>query len=355
MKYDSLYTPSDEFFVVNIGHPNGKERDPSLTPIRISLPKPPKLSLIDGYGLAPEDQVFTRQLMPEKLINLESEVRRDLELRSKRNVNLRVNGYTIINEIWNRIENNRVYFEKEISWIRKMWWYRLNGYWFFCNGKPTFLSPWHFMYLNFWKIEGRIYPEYRDRNRKIELFWYYLRNTKETFKTIDKDGHPVLNEDGEYEMIELPFRTFYGPVEPKGRREGISNESQNAQYEETSRITGSIAAIFSTGEKSARDLFKDKTVKSWRNMPFFFQPNFDGVYDVSSEINFKLPRNIVVGNQLNSRIAFAQSAFGIEFDSQRTTFEIYDEEGKTIECDVSERWDTHKQGLATGKDRKSVV
>jgi hypothetical protein len=286
--------------------------------------------------------------MPDKLINLQSEVKRDLELRSQRNINLRVTGITIINEIWNRIESNRAYFEKEIAWIRRMWYFRLHGYWCFIKGKPTYLSPWHFFYLNFWKIEGRIYPEYRDRNRKIELFWHYLRHTKETFKDINKDGDPVLNEDGEYEMIELPFRTFYGPVEPKGRREGISNESQSAQYEETSRTIGAIAAIFSTGEKSASDLFKDKTVKSWQNMPFFFQPNFDGIYDQSKEINFKRPRHTVSGNQLNSRISFAQSAFGIEFDSQRTTFEIFDEEGKTVECDVEERWDTHKQGLATG-------
>ena len=44
------YKPADESFLINIGHPNGKEPDQSLTPIRISLPTPPKLSLIDGYG-----------------------------------------------------------------------------------------------------------------------------------------------------------------------------------------------------------------------------------------------------------------------------------------------------------------
>jgi hypothetical protein len=60
----SRYLPADLSFVVNQGHPEGTDPDPDLTPIRISLPIPPKLELIDGYGLLPEEQYFRRQKCP---------------------------------------------------------------------------------------------------------------------------------------------------------------------------------------------------------------------------------------------------------------------------------------------------
>src|SRR3972149_956498 len=128
----SQYLPADEDFVVNIGHPDGTERDPSLTPIRISLPSPPKLELIDGYGLHPLDQKFRRIQIPDKLIVLEKKVKKDFESRQDDNgitilkANETLTGYKIVEEIWKRIQENIDEYKDEIDFIRKIWWHRLN-------------------------------------------------------------------------------------------------------------------------------------------------------------------------------------------------------------------------------------
>ncbi len=57
------------------------ENDPDLRPIRISLPAPPKVELIAGYGLPYKDQRFKRQEMPVKLQRLEKQALSKLEER----------------------------------------------------------------------------------------------------------------------------------------------------------------------------------------------------------------------------------------------------------------------------------
>ena len=346
MIYD--YQPADKDILINGGNPITGKPDPSIMPIRLSLPNPPDVKLIDGYGLKPEDQYFRRAEIPEKLVALKRKVERDLYRESKTSKNDTVNGYKILNEIWEQLESHLEDYKDEIKWIRTQWYHRFFGYWFFNKGKPTYITGWNWMYLNYWKLEGSVIPQYRNRNRKTFLFWDYIYKTHETFKHLDKDGNGILNEYGEYEMIDQYYKTFLGVINPKGRREGISSMCQLAQFEDTSRKIGGVAAIFSKEAKSALKLFRDKTVAPWKALPFFFLPVWDGIWDQSNEIEFNRPRNIVLGDELNSRIGYAHSAFGPEYDSQKGTFYIFDESGKCKECSVEQRWMTHKQSLAQG-------
>ena len=60
------YMPPEKSFLVNFG-------SKTIKPIRISLPKPPKIELIDGYGLPAHQQVFKRKEFPQALIDLEKQ------------------------------------------------------------------------------------------------------------------------------------------------------------------------------------------------------------------------------------------------------------------------------------------
>jgi hypothetical protein len=53
-----LYKPYKPWFGVNLG-------DRNLKPVYISLPKPPKPELVDGYGLHPDEQYFRRKEIPQ--------------------------------------------------------------------------------------------------------------------------------------------------------------------------------------------------------------------------------------------------------------------------------------------------
>jgi hypothetical protein len=346
------YVEADKSFLVNQGHPEGLDSDQDLTPIRISLPHPPKLELIDGYGLPSEEQYWRRLKIPETLIQLEEKIIRELQGRSARNSNLRVNGQKIIDAIWEEITENKDHYKFEIEFIKKQWYYRIYGYWFYNNGKPTYICGWHYMYLTWWYNVNYVghYAEYRERDRKNFLFWYYTYTTKETFKNIDPITNLAIpNEKGNYEMIEMSFRTCYGPVQPKNRRGGTTNMTLCAIYCETTDRLGKHGAILSQNSESAYKLFSGILVRAWEKMPFFFKPTWDGYYNQETVIKFSRPKNIVVGEELKSKLDFAQSARGSEYDGDTVDFADIDEPGKTFECDTTERWSMFKQTLSIGE------
>ena len=47
---------------------------------------------------------------------------------------------------------------------------RREGIWFLNNGKPTYITGSHYMYIQWSKIDVG-YPEYRDANRRLFIFW----------------------------------------------------------------------------------------------------------------------------------------------------------------------------------------
>ena len=344
------YLPADDSFIINCGSPSLNDYDQDLTPIRISLPKPPRKELIEGFGLAPEDQFWKRPKMPQRLIDLEEQVTR--ELKETETINKKVNGQMIIDKIWDEINKEQGEWLEEINFIKRQWYHRIFGYWFYNNGKPTYICGWHYMYLTWWyngKYKNK-YAEYRERDRKNYLFWWYLFNTRETFAKLDpKTDIAIPEEDGTYKMIELSFRTSYGCVQPKNRRGGTTNMVECIIYCETSQRLNKHGAILSLDSESAYKLFNGILVKTWEKMPFFFKPTWGGFYNQESAIKFNRAKSIVIGNDLNSRIDYAQSARGSEYDGDTIDYALIDESGKTKEADVTERWSMIKQTLSIGE------
>jgi hypothetical protein len=343
-----LYKNADEYFIINAGHPYDVKYDPDedLIPIYINLPKPPKPELIENYGLPALEQIWHRPKTPERLALLEKKVKRDLELNASKNDV--VNGYKIINAIWKELTNNAQDYKEELDWISRMWYHRLNGYWIYIKGKPTYICGWHFTYLTFWKIDGSFYPRYQDRDRRELLSWKYFYDTKESFADLDEKGRAIPNSFGKYKTIEMAYKTFFGIIEPKGRRQGVSNKAQCVQFEIISRKKSALGVIFSMSEESANKLFKNITVRAFRHMPFFFLPLWDGAYDQSKEIYFNRPKFLILGDDLQSRVTHAESAYGGEFDGQKIDAAVFDEPGKSGSIDTSARWAVHKRAMALG-------
>ena len=322
-KIKHTYEPHDRSFLVNDG-------DPDLIPIRISLPDPPKLELIEGYGLPPEEQRFKRVEMPLKLQQLQRKIIDTLNKRANDNRQFIITYYNFSLEFWETLDDNRDYYEKEIDFIKRMWWHRINGYWFFNRGKPTFITGWHFMYLNFWHmpdVKGG-YPEYRERDKDEFYFHYYAYTTTETFARLDERGWAIPNDDGSYDMIDLERRVCYGLGQPKNRRSGNTNKGLSNIMEICTRTIGTdgVGVMSYTGE-NAKKHYKGKVMPAWDEYPLFFRP-----YSLSKarpkSLIFNTPSNDFVNKGLGNSFTYAETSNAKFYDGTKLMGVLEDECGK---------------------------
>ena len=183
------YMPAEKSFLVNFGSKN-------LKPIRISLPKPPKIEQIDGYGLPSHQQVFKRKEFPPALIALEKQAYDHFKAKK---IN---NNYEIQEYFWDTLKAKAKELKEEIKFMKHFIWHMHNGYWCFIDGQPTYIPGWHFSYLHLHYMtleKGEGYPEFSIRQNRRFLFREYIYNTTETFADVDEKGK-AIKVDGKYRM-----------------------------------------------------------------------------------------------------------------------------------------------------------
>ncbi len=300
-QYEKLYKKAPRFFMVH-------ENDPDLSPIKVPIPSDcPDIRTIDGYGEHPTNQKFKRPKVPQRLLDLEDELG-DLEL---------------IEEF---LAKEQIEYRDEIDFIEEQWRRRDEGYWFFNNGTPTYISGTHYLYISYWEIDIGV-PNYRDRDRR---FFIFLQMT-------DNDDDCM------------------GVVYPKHRREGATHKAQVWIYDYVSTHKRSYGGIQSATEGHARDVFTEHMVPGWKSLPFFFKPKFEGTTNPKREISFNEPsirvskgkmsvrKNEYLGSKINYKSADVKA-----YDSRKLHRYHNDECGKTNEIDVNDRHGTIKQCLVEG-------
>lgn len=257
-------------------------------------------------------------------------------------------------DVWAELETNQDKYQSEIKWIEEQWYYYFNGFWFYNDGKLTYLDGWHYCYLNHWKFGGGIIPEYRDRDRK----WYhavrYCYTTKE-FPIVDEHGRLVWEDKDSrrLKMGEANRKVCMGYTDPKGRRAGDSNKHLCAQYMETITHFGKNSGIISSsGDHAKKKLFDEILVSGWQQMPFFFKPITSSNENPESELRFSAPRKRATGaklqDQLKSKIDYSSTALSTQYDGGKEFWLLADEGGKTVEADVYERHQQLKECVSQG-------
>ena len=324
------YQNADRFVWVNTG-------DKDLIPIKIDLPEPPEFHLIEGWGIPAHEQKWQPPKLPKRL----------KELQGK---------YEMIDEIWTELEDHPDIYDQEIAFIKREWYRRLNGYWFFNNGKPTYIDGWHYFYCGWYNIDVGL-PKYRDRDRRFFLFARKIFNEKQAPRCNEK-GFAIKNDDGEYEWIDFGKRLFYGFNYPKHRREGATYKAECINYEIISRTLGAWGGIQSMNDVQSRKCFLRHLVGPWKKLPFFFKPNYEGSTSPKTELSFSPP-----AKRLSSRGSLSTSELGLEsginyemadpsaYDGDKLYFHHDDEVGKLkkgLSC-----WDRHtvvKECLVMGSE-----
>lgn len=347
-EYESLYKPADTSFSVN-------DLDPDRKTIVISLPKPPPLHMIEGWGLHPDQQYFRRLETPQRLSLLEADVLRELQDLKKDNRQETITGYKIIENFWQRLEDNASEYEKEIEFIKKVWYHRVYGFWFFNDGKPTYITGRHFMFLNFFTMpdvkENGGKPEYRDRHRREFLFRDYLKVAHHTFAKRDEKGWAVAEDDGHYEMVDMGMRLFYGNIHPKSRRNGSTIMGLHNMIEGAEMGYGRYSTIISKDGESTEEHYNLRLLPSWGARPYFIRPMWNGTA-APTQIKYFPAKNAYTTDGLMSVIDYTSSAGVVKKDGSKFNgFIEFDEEGKS-EVDVLQRWDVYKNSMALGDGTK---
>lgn len=322
------YLPHDKYCIIN-------EDDPVIRQVVLRLPDPPPLELIDGYGLDPVDQKFRRKVTPLKLQLIEKRARKKIEEYVDSGINNRANGYHVQKEFWRIIEDEKDSLKEEIKWVKDNWWYLTNGYWFFCHGKPTWISPWYFFFLNFYYIEeAALYPEYRDRDRRAELAAWYAYTCTESFKDVDDKGNALSME-----MIDYGNRLFYGLAEPKRRRGGATARSLAHGLWILISEESVYCDIVADVGKHAKGIFDEKLSPAWYHLPLWIKPVWDGEERPSRSISLMHPKTVMKERCLGSEFGFTESSAERANDSRRLGYLLSDEEGKgASRADVKRRW-----------------
>ena len=324
------------------------EDDPALTPIRLSLPTPPRLELIDGYGLEPKKQKFKAAELPHKLKRLEELALKKVKDLAENDKSYTATIYKVQKEYWKMLSEEREYYKEEIEWVKKQWWHIVNGYWFFCNGKPTFITGWNYFYLNFWNIDGQFKPDYRDRDRKEFIFFDYSYTTHETFANLDRNGLAVANDDGSYDMIEMENRTCFGVGQNKNRRSGNTNKGLSIVYLMTCTHRGTDGGvILSMSGDSSEKHMDGKLLPSWRKMPMFLKPITSSRNNPDSIIH-RAPNSVMGEDSLENAISMAESAQSTAVDGNKYWCMLIDESGKATTVDVRERHGVAMHCISTG-------
>jgi len=301
-KYLAEYKKPKKYVVVN-------NDDTDLVPVELPMPLCPPIDTIDGYGLPAKEQKFQKPTYPIVLKELEERLE-DIQL------------------IYEELKNNQSKYLKEIKFIELQWKRRLNGYWFFNNGEPTYITGSNYLYISFWEIDIGV-PEYRSRDRKFFLF--------ADFCTFDSNS--------------------FGFNYPKHRREGATNKVQCWLYESTSRLNRKHSGIQSATEDHAKDVFQDHLIPGWKSLPFFFKPIFQGNTDPKRVLLFREPaEKVVKGKVISKKSTALQSKIDFKssdikgYDSRKLLRYHSDECGKTTDTDILLRHNVVKQCLLLGRN-----
>lgn len=277
----------------------------SIYGVQCVLPRAPQGKLIDNFPLPKSEQKFKRVEIPSIFD----------ELRFDRDEN----------PIYN--EEHTKFINSELDRIFK------DGYWFYNFGVPTYITPLHYFYLNYWTLEDGTRPEYRECDR---LWFYYLQ-----------------------ECEKRPY--CYGIIRIKKRREGATSQTACWLYWKAIATQKTRCGIVSKKNSDAYDCFNYMIMAGFRNLPLFIKPRASDP-ESTTNLHFIKPkskRSKVAGKGklfdedfgLDSTINYQATGLN-SYDSGRLSALLIDEAGKwKPNIPVSRYWPIVKKTMTQGAKR----
>ena len=202
--------------------------------------------------------------------------------------------------------------EQWYDYIDKEFTRREEGFWFYNNDKPTYITGTQYMYLQWSKIDvGK--PDFRESNRLFFIFW---------------------------EACKADTRC-YGMCYLKNRRSGFSFMASGETVNLATLNSDSRYGILSKSGPDAKTMFTDKVVPISVNYPFFFKPIQDGMDRPKTELAYRVPASKLTRRSIQN-VDKQEDLQGLDttIDWKNTGDNSYDgEKLKLLVHDESGKWE----------------
>jgi hypothetical protein len=230
---------------------------------------------------------------------------------------------------WNKYPDH--FKEKWYDYVDNEFKRREEGFSFYNNGTPTYVTGAHYMYLQWSKIDVGA-PDFRESNRLFFIFW---------------------------EACKADPRC-YGMCYLKNRRSGFSFMSSAELVNQATISSDARFGILSKAGADAKTMFTDKVVPISLNYPFFFKPIQDGMDRPKTELAYRVPASKFTRRKLDSQ-ENPEELEGLDttidwkntgdnsYDGEKLKLLVHDESGKWLRPDnILNNWRVTKTCLRLG-------
>jgi hypothetical protein len=284
--------------------PNGTQGESlELGGLVIVLPTQPPKKEIAGYGSAKRLQMWQRNDMPQELSRVRSM------------------------DEW--LEMPREFRQKFSPYIEEEFRRRREGFWFYNNGVPTYITGRHYMMLQWTRMDIG-YPSFLNFQREIFLH----------LAACEADPRCI------------------GQLYTKCRRSGYTNICSAVLLDEATQVKDKLLGIQSkTGKDAQENIFMKKVVQMFRHYPFFFKPIQDGTTNPRMELAFREPSKRITknnktaqkGEALNTVINWKNTTNNA-YDGEKLHLLYLDEAGKWEKpTDIRDAWRIQRTCLIVGR------
>ena len=278
-----LYGYNEKYDVVVISKTGQIETVIEINGLKIALPKPPK-------------EIYKRSKKKEEQYWEPTEISKELHR---------------IKSIFQWHETPDVFKGKWVDYIEEEFDRREQGFWFMNNGKPTYITGTHYMYLQWTKIDVG-HPDFREANRIFYIFWEACKADKRSF----------------------------GMCYLKIRRSGFSFMSSCEGVNKATITKDARIGILSKTGSDAKKMFTDKVVPISNNYPFFFKPIQDGMDKPKTELAYRVPASKITKKNMSTLADEELEGLDTTIDWKNTGDNSYDgEKLQLLLHDESGKWE----------------
>ena len=235
-----------------------------------------------------------------------------------------------INSIFQWNDRPATFKNKWVDYIEAEFDRRELGFWFYNNGKPTYMTGSHYVYLQWTSIDVG-YPDFREANRIFFIYWEACKADKRCF------GMDYL----------------------KIRRSGFSFMGSSECVNTGTLVKDSRVGILSKTGSDAKKMFTDKVVPIANRLPFFFKPIQDGMDKPKTELAFRVPASKITKKNMHE--VMNEELTGLDttidwkntddnsYDGEKLLLLVHDESGKWLKPNnIQNNWRVTKTCLRLG-------